>query len=182
MKFIPTLLPEVFIIEPKVFADTRGYFMEAYRQSEFEKHCGSVQFIQDNESQSSYGVVRGLHLQHGKQAQAKLVRVVEGAVLDVAVDVRRDSPDFGRYAAVELSAQNKRQLFIPRGFAHGFAVLSRQAVFIYKVDNEYSPQSECCIKFDDPDIGIDWKIPAADILLSAKDMQGISLKQFALQR
>jgi dTDP-4-dehydrorhamnose 3,5-epimerase len=181
MKFIATSLPGVYIIEPQVRADARGYFMECYKEAEFERRCGFVDFIQDNESQSCYGVVRGLHLQSGEWAQAKLVRVISGSVLDVAVDVRIGSSTFGRHFAVELSAENKRQLFIPRHFAHGFAVLSPQATFTYKVDNTYMPQSECCIRFDDPDIGINWRIPADKILLSEKDKQGLSLKEFAAQ-
>jgi dTDP-4-dehydrorhamnose 3,5-epimerase len=180
MTFTPTYLSGVYIIEPQVFVDARGYFMETYNQSEFERHCGKVQFVQDNESQSSYGVVRGLHLQKGVWAQAKLVRVISGAVLDVAVDLRSGSDTFGRYVAVELSAENKRQLFIPRGFAHGFAVLSTQTIFAYKVDNVYAPHSECCIRFDDHAIGIDWRIPAEKMLLSEKDKYGISLQEFAL--
>ena len=179
MKFIATSLPDVYIIEPQVHRDERGYFMECYKDADFERHCGKAHWVQDNESQSAYGVVRGLHLQTGEWAQAKLVRVIEGAVLDVAVDARIGSPTFGQFAAVELSAQNKRQLYIPRHFAHGFAVLSRQAVFTYKVDNLYAPQAELCIRFDDPDIGIEWGIPAADIILSDKDRQGIPLKEFA---
>ncbi|GHT10649.1 dTDP-4-dehydrorhamnose 3,5-epimerase [Bacteroidia bacterium] len=178
MTFIPTALPEVYIIEPQVFTDARGYFMECYKQAEFEQHCGKVQFVQDNESQSSYGVLRGLHWQRGKAAQAKLVRVMEGTVLDVAVDVRVCSPTFGKHVAVELSAANKRQLFIPRHFAHGFVVLSRQATFTYKVDNVYAPQTECCIRFDDPDAGIDWRIPASQMLLSPKDQNGMSLQEW----
>jgi dTDP-4-dehydrorhamnose 3,5-epimerase len=175
MKYLSTALPEVFIIEPDVLTDARGYFMECYKQSEFNRHCGNILFVQDNESQSTYGVLRGLHLQQGEWAQANLVRVRQGAVLDVAVDVRPHSPDFGKHVAVELSAQNKRQLFIPRHFAHGFVVLSSQAVFTYKVDNVYAPQAERCIRFDDPAISIDWKVPADQLILSEKDKQGMLL-------
>ncbi|MDR0660351.1 MAG: dTDP-4-dehydrorhamnose 3,5-epimerase [Prevotellaceae bacterium] len=169
MNFIETDIKGVFIIEPKVFVDNRGYFMESYKQSEFEKYIGKIEFIQDNESKSSYGVLRGLHYQLGKDAQSKLVRVIKGKVLDVAVDVRKSSSTFSKHAAVELSEENKRQLFIPRGFAHGYVVLSEEAIFTYKVDNTYAPQSERSIIYNDPTIGIDWGISANNILLSAKD-------------
>ena len=169
MNFIEQKIKGVWVIEPRVFADARGYFMESFKQAEFEKHIGKVDFIQDNESKSSYGVLRGLHFQKGEWAQAKLVRVIVGKVLDVAVDIRPDSSTFGQYVAVELSAENKRQFFIPRGFAHGFLVLSDEAVFTYKIDNIYAPQAEGAINFADPGIGIDWQIPHADILLSEKD-------------
>ncbi|GHT67481.1 dTDP-4-dehydrorhamnose 3,5-epimerase [Bacteroidia bacterium] len=179
MQFITTSLPEVYIIEPTVFPDARGYFMESYKQVEFEQHCGKVQFVQDNESQSTYGVLRGLHLQRGEWAQAKLVRVIQGTVLDVAVDVRVGSPTFGKHVAVTLSAENKRQLFIPRHFAHGFVVLSPQAIFTYKVDNVYAPQAECSIRFDDPAIGIDWQVPVDKMVLSDKDKRSITLAEWA---
>lgn len=169
MNFIETKIPGVFIIEPQVFGDSRGYFCETFRQDEFDRHIAPTNFIQDNESMSSYGVLRGLHFQRGEFAQAKLVRVVRGAVLDVAVDIRKDSPCFGRHVAVELNAHNKRQLFIPRGFAHGFLVLENETVFSYKVDNVYSPENEAGIIFNDPNIGIDWRIPAIDVKLSDKD-------------
>lgn len=176
MKFIKTEIDGVYIIEPKVFNDSRGYFFEAFKKEEFEENIGRVDFVQDNESKSSYGVLRGLHYQKGEFSQAKLVRVIKGRVVDVAVDIRRSSPTFGRYVAVELSEENKRQLFIPRGFAHGFLVLSPEAVFTYKVDNIYAPQSEASIRFDDPELSIEWPIDKADVLTSEKDMKGKSLK------
>jgi dTDP-4-dehydrorhamnose 3,5-epimerase len=154
-----------------VFADARGYFFEAWKQAEFEAHVGPVKFIQDNESMSSYGVVRGLHYQKGDLSQAKLVRVISGRVVDVAVDIRRSSPTFGRHIMVELSGDNKRQLFIPRGFAHGFAVLSPEAVFTYKVDNPYAPQQEAGIRWDDPELAIQWPIDPKDVLTSDKDLR-----------
>lgn len=166
---IETALPGVVIIEPKVFGDDRGYFMESYSQREFDEKVRPVRFVQDNESKSRYGVVRGLHFQKGRYAQSKLVRVVEGRVLDVAVDIRRGSPTFGRHVAVELTSENKRQLFIPRGFAHGFSVLSETAIFQYKCDNLYAPESEGSILWNDPDLAIDWKIPEGDVVLSPKD-------------
>jgi dTDP-4-dehydrorhamnose 3,5-epimerase len=154
-----------------VFADARGYFFEAWKQAEFKAHVGPVKFIQDNESMSSYGVVRGLHYQKGDLSQAKLVRVISGRVVDVAVDIRRSSPTFGRHIMVELSGDNKRQLFIPRGFAHGFAVLSPEAVFTYKVDNPYAPQQEAGIRWDDPELAIQWPIDSKDVLTSDKDLR-----------
>ena len=169
MKVIPTEIKEVVIIEPTVFGDSRGYFFESFSQREFDEKVRPVRFVQDNESKSCYGVLRGLHFQKGEHAQSKLVRAVEGRVLDVAVDIRRGSPTFGKYVAVELSAENKRQLFIPRGFAHGFSVLSATAVFQYKCDNHYAPQHEGAIIWNDTAIGIDWKLPAGDVILSEKD-------------
>ena len=169
MNVIKTSLDGVVIIEPKIFGDERGYFFESWSQREFDEKVRPVRFVQDNESKSKYGVLRGLHFQKGEHAQSKLVRVVSGRVLDVAVDVRAGSPTFGRYVAVELSAENKRQLFIPRGFAHGFSVLSEEALFQYKCDNLYAPQSEGAVSWDDPAIGIDWRLPAADVVLSEKD-------------
>ena len=169
MKVITTQLEGVVIIEPTLFGDGRGYFFESYSQREFDAKVRPVRFVQDNESRSVYGVVRGLHFQRGADAQSKLVRVVEGRVLDVAVDIRRGSPTFGRYAAVELSAENRRQLFIPRGFAHGFSVLSPTAIFQYKCDNLYAPQSEGSVIWNDPAIGIDWGVPAQEVILSEKD-------------
>ena len=166
---IETTLPGVVIIEPKVFGDDRGYFMESYSQREFDEKVRPVRFVQDNESKSRYGVVRGLHFQKGRYAQSKLVRVVEGRVLEVAVDIRRGSPTFGRHVAVELTSENKRQLFIPRGFAHGFSVLSETAIFQYKCDNLYAPESEGSVLWNDPDLAIDWKIPEGDVVLSPKD-------------
>lgn len=166
---IETALPGVVIIEPKVFGDDRGYFVESYSQREFDEKVRPVRFVQDNESKSRYGVVRGLHFQKGRYAQSKLVRVVEGRVLDVAVDIRRGSPTFGRHVAVELTSENKRQLFIPRGFAHGFSVLSETAIFQYKCDNLYAPESEGSILWNDPELAIDWKISEGDVVLSPKD-------------
>lgn len=177
MNYIATEINGVFIIEPKVFNDARGYFFESFKKDEFEAHVGKTDFVQDNESKSSRGVLRGLHYQKGEYSQAKLVRVINGRVLDVAVDIRKSSPTFGKYVAVELSSDNKRQLFIPRGFAHGFLVLSDEAVFTYKVDNVYAPQSEASIRFDDPDIGIDWPMKADEILTSEKDLKGLPLKE-----
>ena len=169
MEFIKTEIEGVFIIQPKVFEDARGYFFEAWKKAEFDEHVGKVEFIQDNESKSSFGVLRGLHYQRGEYSQAKLVRVISGRVLDVAVDLRRQSPTFGRYVMTELSAENKRQFFIPRGFAHGFLVLSDEAVFTYKVDNVYAPQAEASIRWDDEQIGIKWPIETSQVLLSEKD-------------
>lgn len=169
MNFIRTEIPDVIIVEPRVFSDNRGYFFESYNQAEFIKNGIPNIFIQDNQSKSSYGVVRGLHCQLGESAQAKLVRVLSGTVLDVAVDIRRDSATFGKYVAVELSDENKRQLFIPRGFLHGFSVLSDTAVFAYKCDNLYNPSSEFGVRFDDADIGVDWRIPLDKIIVSDKD-------------
>ena len=176
MNFIKTAIDGVVIIEPKVFGDERGYFFESYNEAEFKKNGIDVRFVQDNQSKSSYGVIRGLHCQLGEHAQAKLVRVLEGAVLDVAVDVRKNSPTFGKYVAVELSAENKKQLFIPRGFMHGFSVLSDSAVFAYKCDNLYCKESEFSIRYDDAEIGIDWKIPADKIITSEKDRVAKGLK------
>ncbi len=167
--YIQTDLPGVVIIEPTVIDDDRGYFFESYRHEEFEEHIGKLSFIQDNESKSSYGVLRGLHYQLPPFAQSKLVRVVDGKALDVAVDIRRDGPTFGRYVAVELSGENRRQLFIPRGYAHGFVVLSRAAIVQYKVDAYYSREHERGLRYNDPAIGIDWKIKPEDIILSDKD-------------
>lgn len=164
-----TEIPGVLIIEPAVFGDARGYFLESWRESDFGSLVHPVHFVQDNESMSSYGVLRGLHFQKGKYSQSKLVRVVSGRVLDVAVDIRRGSPTFGKHVAVELSGENHRQLFIPRGFAHGFSVLSAQAVFQYKCDNYYAPGCEGAILWNDPSLEIDWMLPEADILLSEKD-------------
>jgi len=176
MKYIETEIKGVYIIEPQVFADQRGYFMETWKQEEFEQHIGKVAFLQDNESKSTYGVLRGLHYQKGELSQAKLVRVISGRVLDVAVDIRRSSPTFGRHLMVELSGDNKRQLFIPRGFAHGFLVLSDEAVFTYKVDNVYAPQAEAGIRWNDPDIGINWPIDPAVVTTSSKDLAHPLLK------
>ena len=171
MTYIETEIPGVWIIEPKVFKDARGYFMEAWKKAEFEEHIGKVEFVQDNESCSSKGVLRGLHY------QSKLVRVIKGCVLDVAVDLRKGSPTFGKYVAVELSDENKRQFFIPQGFAHGFHVMSEEAVFTYKVDNPYAPTHERGLRFDDPTVGVDWKITEPAILnLSDKDRNAALLQ------
>lgn len=172
MKYIETSIPDVWVLEPRVFEDARGYFMETWREEDFNQHIGrKVHFVQDNQSLSSRGVLRGLHYQKGELSQAKLVRVLQGVVVDVAVDLRKDSPTFGKYVIVELSEDNKRQLFIPRGFAHGFQVLSPKAVFTYKVDNRYAPEAECSIRYDDASIGIEWPINApSEVLLSEKDL------------
>lgn len=170
MKIIETEIQGLFIIEPDVYGDNRGYFFESFNKRRFEEQTGiSVDFVQDNESRSTYGVVRGLHFQRPPHAQAKLVRVVSGRVLDVAVDLREGSPTYGRHVAVELSGENHRQVFIPKGFAHGFSVLSEDAVFQYKCDDYYAPETEGAVAWDDPDIAIDWRIPADDIILSEKD-------------
>ena len=177
MNVIETAIPGVVIIEPRVFEDARGYFFESFNQREFEEKVGPICFVQDNESKSSYGVVRGLHFQKGEHAQSKLVRVVKGAVLDVAVDIRKGSPTFGKWVSVELTEENHRQCFIPKGFAHGFSVLSEEVIFQYKCDNFYAPQSEGAIAWDDPDLNIDWRIPADKIILSAKDSKHPLLRE-----
>ena len=177
MEYIATEIPGVWIIEPKVFSDARGYFMESWKKEEFEQHVGKINFVQDNESRSSKGVLRGLHYQLAPFAQSKLVRVIVGRVLDVAVDLRAGSPTYGKYVAVELSAENKRQLFVPQGFAHGFHVLSDDAVFTYKVDNVYAPTHERGIRFDDPTVAVDWRIEPDEVLnLSDKDKKAPFLK------
>ncbi len=176
MEYEETNIKGVWILTPKVFNDNRGYFFEAWKKSDFEAHVGKVDFIQDNESKSSYGVLRGLHYQKGEFSQAKLVRVIKGKVLDVAVDLRQSSPTFGKYVMVELSEDNKRQLFIPRGFAHGFLVLSQEAVFTYKVDNIYAPAHEASIRWNDPQIGINWPIDQKDVVTSPKDLEGKDFK------
>ncbi len=171
MEYIKTKIDGVWILEPRVFEDARGYFMETWREEDFNRAIGhEVRFVQDNQSKSSRGVLRGLHFQKGDASQAKLVRVLQGCVVDVAVDLRKSSPTFGQYVMVELSEDNKRQLFIPRGFAHGFQVLSDTAVFTYKVDNRYAPETECSIRYDDPTIGIDWPIKGDGVVLSEKDL------------
>lgn len=169
MEIIETALPGVVIVEPRIFRDDRGYFFESFSERAFCEQVRPVRFVQDNESKSAYGVLRGLHFQKPPHAQSKLVRVIRGRVLDVAVDIRRGSPTFGRHVAVELSADNHRQLFIPRGFAHGFSVLSEEVVFQYKCDNYYAPQAEGAIAWDDPALGIDWQLPADRVILSEKD-------------
>ena len=166
---IQTEIPEVVIIEPKVFGDERGYFFESWSQKDFDEQVRPIKFVQDNESKSCYGVLRGLHFQKGKFSQSKLVRVVRGKVLDVAVDIRKGSPTFGKWVSCELTEDNHRQFFVPRGFAHGFVVLSEEAVFQYKCDNLYAPQEEGALAWDDPEIGIEWGVPAERIILSAKD-------------
>ncbi|MGN1236546.1 MAG: dTDP-4-dehydrorhamnose 3,5-epimerase [Bacteroidaceae bacterium] len=177
MEYIETSIKGVWLLEPRVFKDSRGYFMETYRKDDFDVKIGKVDFVQDNESMSTYGVVRGLHYQKGQWSQAKLVRVIEGRVFDVAVDLRRSSETFGQYVAFELSAENKRQLFIPRGFAHGFAVMSETAVFTYKVDNVYMPSSEASICYDDSTIGVEWPISREKMLLSPKDLNGVAFNE-----
>lgn len=180
MNYKKTEIDGVFIIEPRVFNDARGYFFEAFKQKEFEENVGKIEFLQDNESKSSYGVLRGLHYQKGECSQAKLVRVIKGRVLDVAVDIRKSSPTFGRHVMVELSDENKLQFFIPRGFAHGFLVLSDETIFTYKVDNPYAPESEAAIRYDDPDLAIDWPIDEKLVLRSEKDMKAPLLKDAEL--
>lgn len=176
MNFLEQDIKGVYVIEPVRYGDARGYFCETWKQEEFDSYIPGVKFVQDNESVSRYGVLRGLHFQLGEWAQAKLVRVSQGKVLDVVVDLRAGSATYGKHIAVELSAENGRQLFVPRGFAHGFVVLSEIAQFQYKVDNKYAPQAERTLKYDDVDLGIDWVLPKSEILLSEKDKQGIELK------
>ena len=176
MEYLKTEIAGVYVIEPRVFSDARGYFMEAWKQEEFNRHIGRVDFIQDNESKSTFGVLRGLHYQKGELSQAKLVRVIKGRVVDVAVDLRKSSATFGKHVMVELSEDNKRQFFIPRGFAHGFLVLSDEAIFTYKVDNPYAPQAEAGIRWDDPDLGIAWPIDASQVVTSEKYLRQSLLK------
>lgn len=179
MKLIETYIPGLLVIEPDVFHDSRGCFFESFSERKFEELTGlKVDFVQDNESHSAYGTVRGLHFQTGDHAQAKLVRVVSGRVLDVAVDLREGSPTFGRHFSIELSGENHLQMFIPKGFAHGFSVLSETAVFQYKCDAYYAPQSEDALIWNDPDLAIDWKIPAEDALVSDKDRRNKTFKQY----
>ena len=178
MEIIKTKIEGVVILEPRIFRDARGYFFESFSQREFEeKVCGTT-FVQDNESYSSYGVVRGLHFQKPPFTQAKLVRVIKGAVLDIAVDLRKSSPTYGQHVAVELTEENHRQLFIPHGFAHGFAVLSDEVLFQYKCDNYYAPQNEGGILWNDPQLNIDWGIPADKIILSEKDTKHPLFKDY----
>ena len=169
MNFIETSISGVYIIEPKIFKDDRGYFFESYNEPEFIKHGIPNKFIQDNQSKSSYGVIRGLHMQLPPFSQAKLVRAIQGRVLDVAVDVRKNSPTFGKHVVIELSDENQRQLFIPRNFLHGFSVLSDQAIFAYKVDNVYNKESEFGIRYDDPQINVNWGVPKDKVITSDKD-------------
>lgn len=171
MNFIETKIKGVYIIEPRIFEDNRGYFFESFSQREFNDHIGVVTFVQDNESKSSKNVVRGLHFQKPPYAQAKLLRVVKGAVIDVAVDIRRDSPTYGKHVAVELSEGNHRQFYIPHGFAHGFSVLTDEVIFQYKCDNFYHPESEGAIRWDDETLNIDWGINLSDAIISDKDMK-----------
>lgn len=178
MKVINTDIPGLLILEPVIHGDARGYFFEVFNQKDFDEAVGMhVTFVQDNESKSSYGVLRGLHFQKGDHAQAKLVRVVSGRVLDVAVDMRPGSPTFGRHVSVELTGENHRMFFIPRGFAHGFSVLSEEAVFQYKCDNYYCPESEGGIAWDDPSLGIDWQLPAEAVKLSDKDRRNPKISE-----
>ena len=180
MKVIETEIEGVFILEPRVFGDDRGYFLESFSLKHFVEKVSKTVFVQDNESKSKYGVLRGLHYQLPPYTQAKLVRVVKGRVLDVAVDIRKGSPTFGKYVAVELSEENKLQFFLPKGFAHGFAVLSEEAIFQYKCDEYYAPDYEGAICFDDPDLGIDWRLPLEDIILSEKDKKHPRLRDAIL--
>lgn len=180
MKFTEQEIKGVWIIEPKVFLDERGYFMESFKKELFEQHIGKVEFVQDNESKSTRGVLRGLHYQTGDYAQAKLVRALQGSVLDVIVDLRKSSPTFGKHLAVELSDENKKQLFIPRGFAHGFLVLSDTAIFSYKVDNVYAPTHEASLLWNDTTINIDWSIKEEELILSAKDKAGKPFQETVL--
>ena len=179
MNLIKTVLDGVYIVEPRVFVDSRGYFFESYNQAVLEEAGLTYSFVQDNQSKSSYGTIRGLHFQKGEFAQAKLVRVLQGTVLDVAVDLRMGSPTFGQHVAVELSDDNNRQLLIPRGFGHGFSVLSETAVFSYKCDNFYSPSYEGSVRFDDQELSIDWQIEAGHALLSEKDKAAPGLKAYS---
>ncbi len=180
MLFTEQNIKGVWVIEPKVFSDARGYFMESYKKELFEKHIGKTTFIQDNESRSTHGVLRGLHYQIGEHSQAKLVRALQGTVLDVVVDLRKSSPTFGQHIAIELSDENKKQLFVPRGFAHGFLVLSETAIFSYKVDNTYSPAHEASLLWSDPKLGIDWRIKNEELILSEKDKSGKILDEAIL--
>ena len=180
MNIIPTEIDGVLIIEPRIFQDSRGYFFESFNLREFEEKVGAIDFVQDNESKSCYGVLRGLHFQRDGHSQAKLVRVVKGKVLDVAVDLRRGSATYGRHVAVELSEDNHRQFFIPRGFAHGFSVLSDEVIFQYKCDYYYCPSSEGAIAWNDPDLGIDWRIPEDKVILSEKDRNHPFLRDYEI--
>ncbi|MBP1617638.1 MAG: rfbC 1 [Bacteroidetes bacterium] len=178
MEIIKTNIEGVVIIEPRIFKDDRGYFFESFSQKEFQTKVCRTNFVQDNESKSTYGVLRGLHFQTPPFAQSKLVRVVQGAVLDVAVDIRIGSPTYGQHTSVELTEDNHRQFFVPRGFAHGFVVLTDTVIFQYKCDNYYAPQNEGALAWDDPDLAIDWKVPADKVILSEKDKKHPYLKDF----
>ena len=177
MNIIKTDIEGVVIIEPRIFTDARGYFFESFSERDFCKEVREIKFVQDNESKSSYGVMRGLHFQRPPFTQSKLVRVIKGAVLDVAVDIRKGSPTYGKHVAVELTEDNHRQFFVPRGFAHGFTVLSEEAIFQYKCDEFYAPGTEGAVAWDDPDLGIDWRIPAEKVILSEKDRRNPRLKE-----
>ncbi len=179
MKVIETAISGVLVVEPTIFGDDRGYFFESYNERDFSEKVGKVDFVQDNESKSRYGVVRGLHFQKSPFAQSKLVRVIVGRVLDVAVDIRKGSPTFGKHVAVELTAENHLQFFMPKGIAHGFAVLSQEAVFQYKCDNFYAPQSEGAIAWNDPALAIEWRIPSDEVILSEKDKHHPLLSEIA---
>lgn len=181
MTFTEQYIKGVWIIDPVRYGDARGYFMESFKKAEFQAHVGDVEFVQDNESVSTRGVLRGLHFQRNEHAQAKLVRVSRGRVIDVIVDIRKGSPTYGQHLAVELSEENCRQLFVPRGMAHGFIVLSDIAQFQYKVDNVYAPQAEATLRFDDPALGIDWPLPTEELNLSEKDSHGLSLAEIEPQ-
>jgi dTDP-4-dehydrorhamnose 3,5-epimerase len=176
MKFTKTSIQGIVIIEPRVFGDERGYFLESYNEKEFEQAICKVSFVQDNESKSSKGVLRGLHFQKPPFNQSKLVRCIAGRVLDVAVDIRKGSPTYGKHVAIELSGENKKQVFVPKGFAHGFSVLSKTAVITYKVDNRYAPESDSGIRYDDTELGIDWGLPQEEVQLSEKDKELPSFK------
>lgn len=180
MKFTEQSIKGVWVIEPKVFNDERGYFMESYKKNLFDEHIGKIDFIQDNESKSTCGVLRGLHYQIGEYSQAKLVRALKGSVLDVVVDLRKSSPTFGQYLAVELTDENKKQLFMPRGIAHGFLVLSQEAIFSYKVDNVYAPAHEASLLWSDPSVAINWGIDEKELILSPKDKAGKLLPEAIL--
>ena len=178
MNFIKTAIDGLVVIEPKILGDSRGYFYESYNEREFKDNGINCRFVQDNKSKSVYGVIRGLHCQLGEYAQAKLVSVQEGKVLDVSVDVRKNSPTYGKYVAIELSAENKRQVFIPRGFLHGFSVLSETAIFVYKCDNFYCKEAEFGIKYNDKTLNIDWRIPQDQIIVSEKDANAVNLEDY----
>jgi dTDP-4-dehydrorhamnose 3,5-epimerase len=178
MPFTKTQIEDVVIFEPRIFKDKRGYFFESYSEKIFADFGIKIKFIQDNQSMSSYGTIRGLHFQKGDDCQAKLVRVLKGKVLDVVVDIRKDSPTFGKHVSIELSEDNFKQLYVPHGFAHGFSVLSETAIFAYKCDNLYAPESEGAIKFDDAELGIDWKVPLSSAIISDKDMQNQPFSQY----
>jgi dTDP-4-dehydrorhamnose 3,5-epimerase len=177
MIFKQTDIPEVVVVEPKVFGDQRGYFFESFNQKEFEENIGRINFVQDNESKSVFGALRGLHFQQPPFAQAKLVRCIQGKILDITVDIRKNSPTYGECFSVELSEENKKQLFIPRGFAHGFVTLSKEAIFAYKVDNWYAPEYDSGIIWNDPTLNIDWKINLEEVILSPKDQQLSTFKE-----